>query len=120
MVKQSAGQTRHSLPATLNTSKLSHGLVGGGNGLDLPLMATKKRGPGRPPKSQTLLDSHQVLQATKRMNSSSSLSNNTNNNNNNTNNANNTFPPTMVSSSPTSFNLNAAFVEMLQQQQHPR
>jgi hypothetical protein len=83
----------------------------GRNGLDIPLMATKKRGPGRPPKSQMLIDSHQVLQATKRMNSSSSsLSNNPNNN----------FPPTMVPSSPTSFNLNAAFVEMLQQQQHPR
>jgi hypothetical protein len=115
MVKQSAGHTRHSLPATLNTSKLSHGIgSGGGNGLDMPLMATKKRGPGRPPKSQTLLDSHQVLQATKRMNSSSSLPNNTNN----TNNTNNNFPPTMIPSSPTSFNLNAAFVEMLQQQQH--
>ncbi|UJR33003.1 hypothetical protein I4U23_020463 [Adineta vaga] len=104
MVKQSAGQTRHSLPASSTASKLSHG--DGGNGLDMPIMAAKKRGPGRPPKSQMSLDSHQVLQATKRMNSSS-LSNNTNNN----------FPPTMVSSSPTSFNLNAAFVEMLQQQQ---
>jgi hypothetical protein len=104
MVKQSAGQTRHSLPASLNASKLSHGL-------EMPLLATKKRGPGRPPKSQMLIDSHQVLQATKRMNSSS----------NNSNNVNNNFPPTMVSSSPSSsFNLNAAFVEMLQQQQHPR
>lgn len=102
MVKQSAGQTRHSLPASSTASKLSHG--DGGNGLDMPLMAAKKRGPGRPPKTQmSSLDSHQVLQATKRMNSSSSLS--TNN-----------FPPTMVPSSPTSFNLNAAFVEMLQQQ----
>jgi hypothetical protein len=107
MVKQSAGQTRHSLPASSNPLKLSHGI--GGEGLDIPLMATKKRGPGRPPKSQMLIDSHQVLQATKRMNSSS-LPNNPNNN----------FPPTMVPSSPTSFNLNAAFVEMLQQQQHPR
>ncbi|CAF0747168.1 unnamed protein product [Rotaria sp. Silwood1] len=115
MVKQSAGQTRHSLPASSNTSKLSHVLGGTGNGLDIPLMATKKRGPGRPPKSQMLLDSHQVLQATKRMNSSSSLSNNTSNNNNNNNN----FPSTMVPSSPTSFNLNAAFVDMLQQQPHP-
>jgi len=106
MVKQSAGQTRHSLPNSSNVSKLSHGL-------DMPLMATKKRGPGRPPKSQILLDSHQVLQATKRMNSSSSSSSLVNNSNNN-------FPPTMVPSSPTSFNLNAAFVEMLQQQQHPR
>ena len=102
MVKQSAGQTRHSLPASLNGSKLPHGL-------EMPLMATKKRGPGRPPKSQMLIDSHQVLQATKRMNSS-----------NNSNNVNNNFPPTMVPSSPSSFNLNAAFVEMLQQQQHPR
>jgi hypothetical protein len=112
MVKQSAGQTRHSLPASSTASKLSHGIGGGGgNGFDIPLMATKKRGPGRPPKSQTLLDSHQVLQATKRMNSSSSsLSNNPNNN----------FQQTMVQSSPPSFNLNAAFVEMLQQQQHPR
>lgn len=97
MVKQSAGQTRHSLPTSTN-------------GSNMPLMATKKRGPGRPPKSQLLIDSHQVLQATKRINSPSSLAN-TNNNN---------FPPTMVPSSPTSFNLNAAFVEMLQQQQHPR
>jgi hypothetical protein len=105
MVKQSAGQTRHSLPASINASKLSHGL-------EMPLLATKKRGPGRPPKSQMLIDSHQVLQATKRMNSSS--------NNNNNNNVNNNFPPTMVPSSPSSFNLNAAFVEMLQQQQHPR
>ncbi|CAF1397880.1 unnamed protein product [Adineta steineri] len=114
MVKQSAGQTRHSLPVPSNASKLSHG--DGGNELDMPLMATKKRGPGRPPKTQMLLDSHQVLQATKRMNSLSSLSNNTNINNN----TNNNFPPTMVPSSPTSFNLNAAFVEMLQQQQqHP-
>lgn len=96
MVKQSAGQTRHSLPAT----KSSHGL-------EMPLMATKKRGPGRPPKSQTLIDSHQVLQATKRINSSSS----------NNQSVNNHFPPTMVPSSPSSFNLNAAFVEMLQQQQ---
>ena len=113
MVKQSAGQTRHSLPASTNASKLALG--DGGNGLDIPLMATKKRGPGRPPKSQMLVDSHQSLQATKRMNSSS-LSNH--------NNTNNSFPPTMVPSSPTSFNLNAAFVEMLQQQQqqqqHPR
>jgi hypothetical protein len=76
----------------------------------MPLMAAKKRGPGRPPKSQMLIDSHQVLQATKRMNSSS----------NNSNNVNNNFPPTMVPSSPSPFNLNAAFVEMLQQQQHPR
>jgi hypothetical protein len=103
MVKQTAGQTRHSLPASINASKLSQGL-------DMPLMATKKRGPGRPPKSQMLIDSHQVLQATKRMNSSSNNPTTTNN-----------FPPTMVPSSPTSFNLNAAFVEMLQQQQqHPR
>jgi hypothetical protein len=118
MVKQSAGQTRHSLPASSTASKLSHGIGGGGgNGFDIPLMATKKRGPGRPPKSQTLLDSHQVLQATKRMNSSSSSSLSTNTNTNNTN---NNFPSTMIPSSPTSFNLNAAFVEMLQQQQHPR
>jgi hypothetical protein len=120
MVKQSAGQTRHSLPASTNASKLSHGIGGGGgNGLEMPLLATKKRGPGRPPKSQMLLDSHQVLQATKRMNSSSSSSSLPNNLNNNPN-SNNNFPPTMVPSSPTSFNLNAAFVEMLQQQQHPR
>jgi len=104
MVKNSAGQTRHSLPASssMNTSsKLSHEI--GGGGIDMPLMATKKRGPGRPPKSQMLFDPHQILQATQRLNSP------TNNNNN--------FPPTMVPSSPTSFNLNAAFVEMLQQQQ---
>jgi len=119
MVKQSAGQTRHSLPASSTASKLSHGIGGGGNGFDIPLMATKKRGPGRPPKSQTLLDSHQVLQATKRMNSSSSSSLSTNTNTN-TNNNNNNFPSTMIPSSPNSFNLNAAFVEMLQQQQHPR
>ncbi|CAF1168814.1 unnamed protein product [Rotaria magnacalcarata] len=117
MVKQSAGQTRHSLPASSHATKLSHAIGGTGNGLDMPLMATKKRGPGRPPKSQLLLDSHQVLQATKRMNSSSSLSNNSSNNNNNNNN--NNFAPTMVPSSPTSFNFNAAFVDMLQQQQHP-
>jgi hypothetical protein len=106
MVKNSAGQTRHSLPATsMNTSsKLSHE-IGGGGGIDMPLLATKKRGPGRPPKSQMLFDPHQILQATQRLNSP------TNNNNNNN------FPPTMVPSSPTSFNLNAAFVEMLQQQQ---
>lgn len=85
-------------------AKLSQGLPGAANALDLPLMATKKRGPGRPPKNQSLVDSHQVLQATKRMNSS--LANNNNN-----------FPPTMVPSSPSSFDLNAAFVEMLQQQQ---
>jgi hypothetical protein len=111
MVKQSAGQTRHSLPASsslTNAPKLSHG-IGAGNGLDMPLLAAKKRGPGRPPKSQMVLDSHQVLQATKRMNSSSSSSN--------TITANNNFPTTMLPSSPTSFNLNAAFVEMLQQQQ---
>ena len=107
MVKQSAGQARHSIPTSSNTSKLSHG-IGRGNGLDLPLMATKKRGPGRPPKTHISLDSPQTLQATKRMNSSSSSSNNTNNN----------FPPTMVPSSPNSFNLN--FVDILQQQsQHP-
>jgi hypothetical protein len=102
MVKHSAGQTRHSLPATsMNTSsKLSHEI--GSGGMDMPLMATKKRGPGRPPKSQMLFDPHQILQATQRLNSP------TNNNN---------FPPTMVPSSPNSFNLNAAFVEMLQQQQ---
>jgi len=98
MVKNSAGQTRHSLPAT-SSSKLSHEI----GGLDMPLLATKKRGPGRPPKSQMLFDPHQILQATQRLNSP------TNNNNN--------FPPTMVPSSPNSFNLNAAFVEMLQQQQ---
>ncbi len=103
MVKNSAGQTRHSLPASsMNTSsKLSHE-VGGGGGIDMPLMATKKRGPGRPPKSQMLFDPHQILQATQRLNSP------TNNNH---------FPPTMVPSSPSSFDLNAAFVEMLQQQQ---
>jgi hypothetical protein len=49
-----------------------------------------------------LFDPHQILQATQRLNSP-------------TNNIN--FPPTMVPSSPNSFNLNAAFVEMLQQQQ---
>jgi hypothetical protein len=97
MVKNSAGQTRHSLPAS---SKISHD-IGGGGGLDMPLMATKKRGPGRPPKTQMLLDPHQILQATQRLNSPT----------------NNNFPPTMVPSSPNSFNLNAAFVEMLQQQQ---
>ncbi len=95
MVKNSAGQTRHSLPAS---SKLPHDI----GGIDMPLMATKKRGPGRPPKSQMLFDPHQILQATQRLNSPT----------------NNNFPPTMVpSSSPNSFNLNAAFVEMLQQQQ---
>lgn len=101
MVKQSAGHTRHSLPST--ATKLSHVVSGTGNGLDMPVMATKKRGPGRPPKTQLLIDSHQVLQATKRMNSS--LSNNTSNNNNN-------FPPTMVPSAPHY----AAIVDMLQQQ----
>jgi hypothetical protein len=95
MVKNSAGHTRHSLPAS---SKLSHEI---GGGMDMPLMATKKRGPGRPPKSQMLFDPHQILQATQRLNSPT----------------NNNFPPTMVPSSPNSFNLNAAFVEMLQQQQ---
>ncbi|CAF1286023.1 unnamed protein product [Adineta steineri] len=99
MVKNSAGQTRHSLPASSmsNASKLSHDI--GSSGLDMPLMATKKRGPGRPPKSQMLFDPHQILQTTQRLNSPT----------------NNNFPPTMVSSN--SFNLNAAFVEMLQQQQ---
>lgn len=97
MVKNSAGQTRHSLPAS---SKLPHD-IGSGAGLDMPLMATKKRGPGRPPKSQMLFDPHQILQTTQRLNSPT----------------NNNFPPTMVPSSPNSFNLNAAFVEMLQQQQ---
>lgn len=63
-------------------------------------MATKKRGPGRPPKSQTLFDSHQILQATQRLNSSNS----------------NNFPPTMVPSVANAFNLNAAFVDLLQQQ----
>jgi hypothetical protein len=99
MVKHSAGQTRHSLPSS--STKLSHEMLGGG--LDMPLMATKKRGPGRPPKSQMLFDPHQILQTTQRLNSP------TNNNN--------YPPPTMVPSSPNSFNLNAAFVEMLQQQQ---
>lgn len=97
MVKNSAGQTRHSLPAS---SKLPHDLSSSA-GLDMPLMATKKRGPGRPPKSQMLFDPHQILQTTQRLNSPT----------------NNNFPPTMVPSSPNSFNLNAAFVEMLQQQQ---
>jgi len=104
MVKNSAGQARHSLPSSSSsmntTSKLSHEI--GVGGIDMPLMATKKRGPGRPPKSQMLFDPHQILQATQRLNSP-------------TNNIN--FPPTMVPSSPNSFNLNAAFVEMLQQQQ---
>ncbi|CAF1552455.1 unnamed protein product, partial [Adineta steineri] len=49
--------------------------------------------------SQMLFDPHQILQTTQRLNSPT----------------NNNFPPTMVSSN--SFNLNAAFVEMLQQQQ---
>jgi hypothetical protein len=97
MVKSSAGQTRHSLPAS---TKIPHEI--GGGGMDMPLMATKKRGPGRPPKSQMSFDPHQILQATQRLNSPT----------NNTN-----FSPTMVPSSPNSFNLNAAFVEMLQQQQ---
>ncbi|CAF1550703.1 unnamed protein product, partial [Adineta steineri] len=90
MVKNSAGQTRHSLPASSmsNASKLSHDT--GSSGLDMPLMATKKRGPGRPPKSQMLFDPHQILQTTQRLNSPT----------------NNNFPPTMVSSN--SFNLNAA------------
>ena len=79
-----------------HATKVSHG------GLDMPLMATKKRGPGRPPKTQTLFDSHQILQATQRLNSSANS---------------NHFPPTMVPSAASSFNLNAAFVEMLQQQQ---
>jgi hypothetical protein len=102
MVKSSAGQTRHSLPATSmsNSSKLSHEMLTGG--LDMPLMATKKRGPGRPPKSQMLFDPHQILQTTQRLNSPTNPNN---------------YPPTMVPSSPNSFNLNAAFVEMLQQQQ---
>jgi len=97
MVKSSAGQTRHSLPTA---SKLSQD-IGGASGLDIPLLATKKRGPGRPPKSQMLFDPHQILQATQRLNSPTH----------------NNYPPTMVPSSPNSFNLNAAFVEMLQQQQ---
>ncbi|CAF1223457.1 unnamed protein product [Adineta ricciae] len=102
MAKSSAGQTRHSLPASAMNSatKLSHDI--GVSGLDIPLMATKKRGPGRPPKSQMLFDPHQILQTTQRLNSPT----------------NNNFPPTMVPSSPNSFNLNAAFMEMLQQQQH--
>ena len=98
MAKSGAGQTRHSLPSA---SKLSSASAIGG-GLDMPLMATKKRGPGRPPKSQTLFDSHQILQATQRLNSS------TNSNN---------YPPTMVPSTANAFSFNAAaFAEMLQQQ----
>jgi hypothetical protein len=96
MVKNSAGQTRHSLPAS------SMGNPKGAGGLDMPLMAAKKRGPGRPPKTQMLFDPHQILQATQRLNSPTNAS----------------FPPTMIPSSPNSFNLNAAFVEMLEQQQH--
>lgn len=101
MVKSNAGQTRHSLPASSMTSatKLSQSMANGG--LEMPLMATKKRGPGRPPKSQTLFDSHQILQATQRLNSSASANN---------------FPPSMVPPSAGAFNFNAAFAEMLQQQ----
>lgn len=99
MAKNTSGQARHSLPATSmsSASKLSADI-----GMDMPLLAAKKRGPGRPPKSQMLFDPHQILQATQRLNSPTHANN---------------FPPTMVPSSPTSFDLNAAFVEMLQQQQ---
>ncbi|CAF2576915.1 unnamed protein product [Rotaria sp. Silwood2] len=103
MVKNTAGQSRHSLPASSMSSATKLPLDVGVGGMDMPLMAAKKRGPGRPPKTQMLFDPHQILQATQRLNSP------TNNNNN--------FPPTMVPSSPNSFDLNAAFVEMLQQQQ---
>lgn len=92
MMKNGAGQTRHSLPATKSSA------VGGG--LDMPLMATKKRGPGRPPKSQALFDSHQILQATQRFNSSNA----------------NHYPPTMVPSTGNGFPFNAAFADLLQQQ----
>ncbi|CAF1060892.1 unnamed protein product [Rotaria sp. Silwood1] len=102
MVKSSAGQSRHSLPASSMSNATKLPLDIGVGGMDMPLMAAKKRGPGRPPKSQMLFDPHQILQATQRLNSP------TNNNN---------FPPTMVPSTQNSFDLNAAFVEMLQQQQ---
>ncbi|CAF3485094.1 unnamed protein product [Rotaria socialis] len=103
LVKNSGGQTRHSLPAQSMSSASKIPVDIGGIGLDMPMMAAKKRGPGRPPKSQILFDSHQILQATQRLNSPTHSNN---------------YPPTMVPSSPTSFDLNAAFVEMLQQQQH--
>ncbi|CAF1255016.1 unnamed protein product [Rotaria sordida] len=103
MVKNAAGQSRHSLPSSSSMSSATKlPLDIGVSGMDMPLVAAKKRGPGRPPKTQMLFDAHQILQATQRLNSP------TNNNN---------FPPTMVPSSPNSFDLNAAFVEMLQQQQ---
>jgi hypothetical protein len=113
MLKHSAGHTRHSLPgssSSMKTSKLSQSMTTSVNQHDSSLSTTKKRGPGRPPKTQNVHESHQVLHSTKRMNSSST------NNNHNTNN----FPPTMVSTSPSSFDLNAAFVEMLQQQHYSR
>lgn len=94
MMKNGAGQTRHSLPATKTSS------TGATGGLDMPLMATKKRGPGRPPKSQALFDSHQILQATQRFNSSNA----------------NHYPPTMVPSTGNGFPFNAAFADLLQQQ----
>lgn len=81
MMKQSAGQTRQNMS----------------NAVDLGLNIPKKRGPGRPPKNQTLVNSH---------------ANNVN------------FPPTMVPSSPSSFDFNAALIMFQQhhqqQQQHPR
>ncbi|CAF1312016.1 unnamed protein product [Rotaria magnacalcarata] len=103
LVKNSAGQTRHSLPGQSMSSASKIPVDIGGIGLDMPMLAAKKRGPGRPPKSQILFDPHQILQATQRLNSPTHSNN---------------YPPTMVPSSPTSFDLNAAFVEMLQQQQH--
>ena len=93
LMKSGAGQTRHSLPATKTST-------GGAGGLEMPLMATKKRGPGRPPKTQALFDSHQILQATQRFNSSNA----------------NHYPPTMVPASANAFPFNAAFADLLQQQ----
>ena len=108
LMKQSAGQTRQTIPSSSTLSKPGkpHSAIptiGGSNALDLPMMAPKKRGPGRPPKNQSLVDSHQTLQAAKRLSSSMGSNNN--------------FPPTMVPSSSSPFDLNAALVEMFQQQQ---
>ena len=68
LVKNTAGQTRHSLPASSMSSASKLPLDIGSGTLDMPLMAAKKRGPGRPPKSQMLFDPHQILQATQRLN----------------------------------------------------
>ena len=54
MAKNSSGHTRHSLPGSSmsNSSKLSQEMASGG--IDMGSLAMKKRGPGRPPKSQML------------------------------------------------------------------